>query len=349
MKLTNIEYKKFSFPINNPLKNSNQSFTKKDIIILKANNDKGNTHFAEISPLPNFSKESIDDCENILQNTFANKFKLPVEFDNLKNTLSAFDKTPSLKFAFEQFVLNSYFLENREMYFNLVKQSKIKINALLSIGEVKETIKKADDFIDKGFDTIKIKIGRNSFENDLEIIKRIKEKYADRINLRLDANGIWDCNEAIDKLQQLTEFCIEFIEQPVELKDELINLAAVWETPIAPDESIETYEDAIEFIESGYFDFIVLKPSIRMGIFDTIKIIKFAEEKNVNVIITSAFETAIGRSVLLYLASLTKHKFAHGLGVELLGQEIIPDRFDIEKSYVLFDANKLPLKFYLDF
>ena len=348
MKLTNIEYKKFSFPINNPLKNSKQSYTKKDIIILKANDDKGNTHFAEISPLPNFSKESIDDCENILKNSFANKFKLPVEFDNLKNTLYTFDKTPSLKFAFEQLVLNSYFLERREMYFNSIKQSKIKVNALLGIGEVKETLKKADDFIDKGFDTIKIKIGRNSFENDFEIIKRIKEKYDDRIKLRLDVNGIWDCNEAIDKLQQLT-VGIEFIEQPVELKDELINLAAVWETPLVPDESIETYEDAIEFIESGYFDFIVLKPSIRTGIFDTIKIIKFAEKRNVNVIITSAFETAIGRSALLYLASLTKHKFAHGLGVELLGQKIIPNRIDIEKSYVLFDVNKLPLKYHLDF
>ena len=134
------------------------------------------------------------------------------------------------------------------------------------------------------------------------------------------------------------------MEQPVKDKNELLKLAKEFGQIIVPDECIETMKDAIELIDSGLLKFIVLKPTIRLGVFDTIKIIEYAISKNVNVIITSAFETAIGRSALLFLASITNHNFAHGLSTELIGKESINTVIDYSKSVIPFDIKNFPTK-----
>ena len=72
-----------------------------------------------------------------------------------------------------------------------------------------------------------------------------------------------------------------------------------------------------------------------MGIYDTIKIVELASENSINVIITSAYETVIGKAMLLYLASLTNHNYAHGLNTETLGVDI----FDSSTNYNLPKIN----------
>jgi o-succinylbenzoate synthase len=349
MQIVELKYKTFSFPLNEIIKTSGQKITGKKVILLKARNSIGNVTFAEISPLKNFSKETVEECENILKKTIGDIIKFPVGLEELKIKAGTFQFFPSLKFAFEQLYLNFSLMQNQKSYMDLIKRNEIKINGMVSIKPLEETLREISVLIEKGCNVIKLKVGRKNFDKDLEIIKRIIKTYGNKIKLRLDANGSWQCNDAINYLHELSELDIEYIEEPVETRDELINLAAVSKINLVPDESIETYKDAVEFIETGYFDFLVLKPAIRTGIFDTIKIIRLAEEKNINVIITSSFETAIGRSALLYLASLTKHNYAHGLGVETLGKNILKNHFIPKNGTVHFNIKDLIQNFDLDF
>ncbi|MCB0752426.1 MAG: hypothetical protein KDC52_13215 [Ignavibacteriae bacterium] len=142
--------------------------------------------------------------------------------------------------------------------------------------------------------------------------------------------------ENIDKLE---DYNIQYIEEPVNDKNELIELVKTIKIGIAPDESIENIKDAEELINLGNFNFIVLKPSIRMGIYDTIKIIELANENNINVIITSAYETAVGKEMLLYLASLTNHNYAHGLNTETLGIDIFDSSINYNLPKINLDQN----------
>ena len=54
-------------------------------------------------------------------------------------------------------------------------------------------------------------------ENDLEMVKAVREVTDAKI--RVDANAGWNTKEALDKIQQLKEFEIEFVEQSVDPKD----------------------------------------------------------------------------------------------------------------------------------
>lgn len=316
MKIVELKYKQFTFPLKNQLINSKQTIQSKDVIILKAIDSSGENYFGEVPPLYGFSKETILDCKEVLDNFIQDKILLK-NVSEIKTDLLSKIKLPSLLFGLESILFQ---MENKQI-FQFEKSRVIKNNALIGIDNDVNNLEKIQHFIKSGFDTIKLKVG-SDFAKELNLIKLIKQRFGNAIKLRLDVNGNWNYAEAIENIDKLEDYNIQYIEEPVNDKNELIELVKTIKIGIAPDESIENIKDAEELINLGNFNFIVLKPSIRMGIYDTIKIIELANENNINVIITSAYETAVGKEMLLYLASLTNHNYAHGLNTETLGIDI---------------------------
>ncbi len=328
MKFVEVTYKKFSFVLNQPFKISNRQISRKDVIIIQAKDELGKFHYGEISPLIGFSSESIDECECELHKIKSELLKLDLQ--EIKESILNLIKYPSLKFGIEQ-LLFSYDIKSKQVIIPINKV--IKINALLGIKSFEESIEQIENFIHQGFDTIKIKIGKDNFDNELKIIREI-QKLNNKIKIRLDNNAAWDFGVAENNLKKLEKFNIEFFEQPIEDLVELKLLSRNSKILIAPDESITNYEIGKKSIEEKIFKNIVLKPSIRIGIYDSIKLIKLANENGIKVIITSAFETTIGRNILILLAGLTNHNSAHGLNTELVGAEKIKPNINFQNPTI---------------
>ncbi len=80
-------------------------------------------------------------------------------------------------------------------------------------------MEQVEEKIAAGFDTIKMKIGAINFEEELSILASIRERFsAEKIILRVDANGAFSVAETIDKLSQLSDYQIHSIEQPIQQK-----------------------------------------------------------------------------------------------------------------------------------
>lgn len=333
MKLVELKYKKYSFSLKNPLKISNQSITKKDVIIIKAEDEAGNSHYGEVSPLPGFSNESIDGCEQKLSEVTESYKKM--EVDELTKNFCFFNNYPSLLFAIEQIILSCNIKESESF------ERVVKSNGMIGIESDAKVLERAKVLVDKGFEVIKLKIGRSNFADDIKIINKIHNEYGSQIRLRLDNNGSWDIFQAEQNIKLLSDFNIEYIEQPVMKTEDLIVLAAKSQIPIAADESVKTFEDAVDFIKSGIIKNIVIKPAIRLGALSTIKLIEIANKTDVNIIISSAFETAIGRRTLLYISSLVSKKIAHGLNTEIVGSQSIRTNIDYSASSIKFRYSDL--------
>lgn len=317
MKFTKFSYKRYLCNLSSSIISSKSVMNNKDIIILQAKLENNKTFYGEVSPLQNFSKENIDDCEKII-NDLLNKNFFYNNIKSIKNDLNLFDDFPSLKYGIEQLIFGVESQNNFNSF--TLNQKKININGIIGILDSNETINKTRYLVDKAFQTIKLKIGREFFEEDLKIVDKIFNQFNDRLILRLDVNGKWNLSEAINNISKLSKYNIQFIEQPVKDKSDLIKLAEKFNN-IAPDESLTNYNETETFINSDLFNFIILKPSIRIGFFDSIKLIELANKKEIKAIVTSSYETLIGRTALIYLASLTNHNLAHGLGTELLELE----------------------------
>ena len=354
MIIKDFKYFPFTLLLKTPFQTSAQTIEQRDGFIISLNDELGNQSFGEASPLVNYSSESIDQVGHILGNLRSRLIDLSIEENHhdVIQSLKNFELVPSVRFALEQANFSLMIKRNKNFVDQFVGtiKSEIYVNAVFGFGENKNILTKIEKKINAGFNTIKIKTGRNNFEDDLNLIKEIRNKFRETINIRLDANGNWMFKEAKKHLEQFSPFNIQYIEEPCNNLNDLIKLAEISPIPIATDESVHTIDDVLKVINNSKIEFIVLKPMVFGGLISLFRIIKEAETKNKKIIISSSFESAVGKSGLVLLASASDHNYAHGLDTsEFFENDICIDLFKVEKSKIIFNHESYPPQFNLKF
>ena len=92
----------------------------------------------------------------------------------------------------------------------------IPINGLIWMGSKTFMQQQIQTKLNEGFRCIKIKVGAINFEEELNLLQFIRKKFpADVIEIRLDANGAFDYEHALHRIEKLSAFQIHSIEQPI--------------------------------------------------------------------------------------------------------------------------------------
>lgn len=351
MILKEIKYFPFSLTLKSEFKNSYGSFNKREGFIIKAVDEENNVTYGEASPLPNFSCESLKELEEEINLISQDKIFLNDDTENVRMQIKNLSNLNSLTFAFEQIFLNLLFVrksKQKKYFSNKCLKKEICINAVLDISEPEFIINEIQKKYNQGYKTFKIKIGRENFISDLFLLELVYKKFDNKITVRLDANGKWSYEKAKSYLKELEKFEIEFIEEPCSELMCNLELAKESKVKIALDESVKNINDAKNIIDESRINFIVVKPMIYGGIFDSIELINYAETKNKCVIISSAFESSIGKSALVFIASCTSHSHAHGLDTsDFFEQNICYDYYGIKNGKINFEIKDFPPKFNL--
>lgn len=169
MKITETKHFQYSIKFKTPFKNSSDTFTERNGIIISTKTDNGLISFGEIAPLPGFSTETLSGIKRnitaildlLIDKTF------PQNPNELFETINAFNLSPSEQFGFEQ-ALTSLLIQNditsflKELKRNL--SGEINVNALIGFLPTEEILNKIQVFIEHGFTTIKIKAGRKNLK-----------------------------------------------------------------------------------------------------------------------------------------------------------------------------------------
>ena len=352
MIIKDFKYFPFSLQLKIPFQSSTQIIKQRSGFIISLHDELGNQSFGEASPLSGFSKETHNGLiQNLLEikSKFENLF-LTDDLSTLNSQLSTFEFVPSVRFALEQAILSLLIIRNKNFVNQFVGdlKSEINVNAVFGFKESKNILSGIEEKINNGYNTIKLKVGRDNFEDDLKVIRKVREKFGEIINIRLDVNGRWKLVDAKNYIEQLSSFNIQYIEEPCTNLNDLIKLAEVSPIPIAVDESAHTINEVYEVINNSGIEFIVLKPMVLGGLISSSEIIKEAEKKNKKVIISSSFESAVGKSGLALLAATTNHNFAHGLDTsEFFEKDICADSFKVKKGKITFTHENYPPQFNL--
>jgi o-succinylbenzoate synthase len=281
--------------------------------ILKQNNKKG---IGECGLLRGLSIDDRTDYEEKLQWTC----------DNIhlgeKALWEALIEFPSIQFgvemAFQSLASQNPFLLFPSDFTN--GQKSIPINGLVWMG--KESFMKAqiEEKIASGFNCIKLKIGAINFDEELQLLRFIRQNFTpEQIEIRVDANGAFSEELALGKLNQLSEFKLHSIEQPIKKNktDSMSELCKSSPIPIALDEeligvfSAQEKEDLLVKIKPQY---IILKPSFIGGFHGTKEWISIAEKHQIGWWITSALESNIGLNAIAQWTYLLGNKMPQGLG-----------------------------------
>lgn len=338
-----LTYTPYTTKLKKPFRTSGITITNREGFILILKSESKYVGIGEAAPLPEFGSETFEEDEKALGNF---NLKLSIDLENIEKSieenLKDYDNLPSLKCGLELAILKLLCNEKKTSIPALLKRDYpefIFVNSVLGFTSTKEVKRTVTDFVKEGFKTIKIKVGRDAFKEDLNTIKEIRNAVGKNIKIRIDANAKWDKNEATEHLKELEPYNIQYAEQPVKDLNDFLSLKDKTKIPLAADESIRSMKDAKEFVNNKAASFLILKPIMLGGIIPTLKIADYAKENGIQTVVTSSFESVIGRVGIVNAAALINNNLAHGLGTgNYFDEENLPDPFPVSDGKILFSS-----------
>lgn len=299
----------------------------------------------ECAPLPGLSIDSKPDYEEVLQKVISGIPSLSLQANTLLQDARKLVPSgyPSIVFGLETALIDLKNGGERKIFNNSFLQSKpIPINGLVWMGDLDIMLQQASIKIDDGFKCIKIKVGGLNFEKECDIIQYIRKKYfRDEIEIRLDANGSFKPEEALHKLNDLSRFRIQSIEQPIKPGlAEMEELCKKSPIPVVLDEEligVDSLEDKRKLLECIKPKFIIIKPSLIGGIQSSEEWISIAEMQGVGWWMTSALESNIGLNAICQFTANYPVSLPQGLGTGMLYDDNIQSPLEVVKGEILFN------------
>ncbi|MGD1898171.1 MAG: o-succinylbenzoate synthase [Phormidesmis sp.] len=283
-----FEFRQYRRPFRRVLKTKHGTWTCREGIVLKLSDAAGRVGFGEIAPLPWFGTETQAQAL-----TFCQRLPAVLSADNIFSILPTL---PTCKFGFEVAFNN---LAERPHSPDL---ETAHCCALLPAGPA--ALSSWSALWAMGHRTFKWKIGVAPVSTELAWLSQLMAQLPLGAKLRLDANGGLNELAAQHWLEQCDRLGhrIEFIEQPLPPSrfEDVIKLDYRYKSAIALDESVTTLDQLKAHYFRGWRGIYVVKAAI-LG--SPSRLLQFCQDYPIDVVISSVFETDIGRQALLDLAA----------------------------------------------
>lgn len=237
----------------------------------------------------------------------------------------------------QRIIFHSPFVEGKQ---------KIAINGLVWMGSKDEMIERIKQKIEAGFRTLKLKIGAIDFDSELDMVKYIRNHFSpDSLTIRVDANGGFSPDNALQRLEQLSAYHIHSCEQPIKQGqwEAMADICEKSPIHIALDEELIgitnplTMMSLLRTIRPHY---IILKPSLMGGISGATEWLKMASLMNIGGWITSALESNIGLNALAQWVATLKPLIPQGLGTGALFSNNIASPLRQQSDFLTYDIKR---------
>ncbi|MBT2583769.1 dipeptide epimerase [Planococcus sp. ISL-109] len=331
--LSSCETYRISVPLKKPFKTALRTVVAAEAIIVHLSTTDGRSGFGEAPPTHVITGDTLDGIERAVQLTATQLIGLDIRhreqlFEKLHKTLIG---NTSAKGAVDMAL---YDLIAQHANLPLTQflggyRESVETDYTVSVNAPEEMADDAAVYEKDGFSVLKVKVGIDTPENDLERIKAIRKRVGDKVTLRLDANQGWDRKSAVRIINKMEQagLDIELIEQPVPASD-IEGLKFVTDhtmTPIMADESVFSLVDARRVLELRAADLINIKLMKAGGIHQALKINALAESYGVRCMTGSMIETKLGLSAAAHFAAsqpnITRFDFDAPL---MLKEDLLP-------------------------
>lgn len=280
-----------------PLKTSHGQWKIREGIIVSLQDSEGNISYGEIAPLPSFGSETLSQALS-----FCSQYSQGITSTEIEQIPDSF---PACQFAFESALAG--------FTTSLIKEEELPLCCLLSAG--KTALTQWQRYWEQGHQTFKWKIGVYSPSEELAWFEQLVNLLPENVQLRLDANGGLTPTQAKQWLKLAdTSGKVEFLEQPLppEQFSQMQELAAIFRTPVALDESVGTLRQLETCYHRGWRGIFVVKCAIAGS---PRYLQQLCQCYPLDLVFSSAMESAIGRQAVFQLAMKLPSHRAFGFGV----------------------------------
>ena len=229
----------------------------------------------------------------------------------LNEVLSKFSKLPAARAALDIALHDAF---TKHLGVPLVKYLGQKITSMptsntIGIKNVAETLKEAEEYGQRGFTVLKVKLGID-LEEDIERLVKLREKFGKKFVIRIDANQGYTPAQTIEFVKRTQALDVELIEQPLPSKAvaEMKAFPEEIRAKLAADESLLSPADAWNLVQppraAGIFNIKLMKCG---GVSEALKIADIARHAHVDLFWGCNDESIVSITAALHAAFACPH------------------------------------------
>jgi o-succinylbenzoate synthase len=282
---------RLAIPLREPFVTSSGVVAERELLLLRLEDDSGVVGHGEAAPLEPYDGVSIDAVADALLGR------------------STDDPPPQARAAEEMARLD---LAARREHRGLGEPGAdaIAVNYTLPAGPPEEVAARAIEGVKAGYSCFKLKVG---LPDDVERVAAVRTAIGSWPAVRVDANGAWKPEEAVEAIGRLAGFDLQLVEQPCASLTELAEVRAAVDVPIAADESIAGPDHARDAAAAGACDVVNVKLAASGGIAPTRGTIREARARGLEPFLSSSLDGPWGIAAALQIAASERLSLACGL------------------------------------
>jgi o-succinylbenzoate synthase len=316
--------KPFSVPLASPLSTAAGDIESREGYLVEYDH-RGETGIGEATPLPGWT-ESLEECAAGLDRAL--EAGADGEHSTALLELDA-SETPAARHGFATALLDADArADGTPLYrwFHDHHRGAVPVNATVGHVDPAETVAAVENAVDAGFESVKIKVGVEGVEADLDRVRAVRDAVGADVTLRLDANGGWTRAEAERAFAELADLGVEYVEQPLPAGD-LDGLADLRGrgVGVAVDETLAERSMA-EVFDARAADVVVLKPMVLGGPGNAHTLAMRARDEGIEPVVTTTVDAVVARTAAVHVAAAIPDVSPCGLATaDLLAEDLGPD------------------------
>jgi len=318
-----IEIEPFTVQLAQPLETAARTITEREGFLVFVEHD-GEQGVGEATPLPGWT-EPYDDCRRAV----VRAAEIAEELD-WGIALARTENAPAARHALALALAEARARRvDGPLYRHLDGDrfvASVPVNATLGDADPATTADAAERAIEEGFDCLKVKVGARSVTADTERLRAVRDRVGDGVELRADANGAWDREQARGAVEAFAPLGVAYVEQPLPAAD-LGGHAALRGGPVgvALDESLRDHS-VEEILDSGAADVLVVKPMVAGGPDRARQAAIAARRAGVDAVVSTTVDAVVARTGAVHVAASLPDLGPCGLATgSMLVADLSPD------------------------
>lgn len=303
--LMNLTIKSLNLKLKHPFRISRETRTVQNNILVILEDEDGKFGLGEAAPVKYYG-EDVKSAKAALRkmSKFLDNIHDPFYIEDITNELQRMFPADASARAAVDIALHDLVAKklNIPLYkFLGLNPNHSKVTSLtIGLDSIETMCKKIEEA--KDFPVLKIKLG---VKNDIKILKAIRHRTG--ATIRVDANAGWTVGEAINKINAMKDFGVEFVEQPIPPGniDGLKKVRDNVDLPVIVDEDVKTSNDIIPL--AGVVDGINIKLMKCGGIREAIQMINIARAYKLKIMLGCMIESSVSITAAAHLTPLVDY------------------------------------------
>lgn len=326
--ITRITLYPFSIPLKHPFQIATLTSTHAEGVFLRLETESGYVGWGEATPLHSINGETQETIIATLKNILPNPIFQPFGFQSIIEATQVIAPGQNAAVSAIDIALHDLSAQIAGLPLNqFLGESHDRFATDMTIGICPPYVaKRRAKEIE--FNSIKVKVGEyysDYIDDDIKRIAAVREAAGPHVNIRIDANQAFTAPKALEFLNQVEEYDIEFCEQPTTRFDYegLKWLHQRSPIPVMADESCFSPQDAARLAKEEVCKLINIKLSKSGGITTAKQIADVCAAHHINCMIGGMVETRLGVTAATHFAAYRRNIHYYDLDAHI-GHKIDP-------------------------